>query len=121
MHLKQFTPAGLRAVTANGVDADGNVFGVAADAAGLYHAVAWTPVPELSSALLVVTATAALCAPQQAMKRCKKNAGRGVGAAGIARKWEGERRGSPALPALPSGLPPAACATTRLDAMPDYR
>jgi len=37
----------------------------------------------------------------------KKNAGRGVGAAGIARKWEGERRGRRARHAfggLPSGL-----------------
>lgn len=66
MDLNRFLPAGGNYSVAYGIDANGYVLGIAADASNQYHAVEWQSVPEpASEALLLVAAAALLCRPRR--------------------------------------------------------
>jgi hypothetical protein len=58
INLHQYLPEGYLRSEATGIDSAGNVYGVAIDAAGVPHAARWVPIPEPTSAtLLIVCAT----------------------------------------------------------------
>ncbi|HXE52178.1 MAG TPA: PEP-CTERM sorting domain-containing protein [Tepidisphaeraceae bacterium] len=60
VNLQQLLPAGLQSSKAFSIDASGDVYGVALDNWGVYHAVEWTPVPEPAGVVAVIIAGWAL-------------------------------------------------------------
>src|SRR5205823_5803925 len=51
--LSQLLPSGFLQATAYSVDSHGDVFGLASDASGRYHAVEWVSVPEPSAGAVI--------------------------------------------------------------------
>jgi hypothetical protein len=51
--LSAYLPAGLTNSRAYSIDDAGNIFGDALDAAGIYHVIEWSPVPEPSALALI--------------------------------------------------------------------